>query len=53
MIPRADAPDAEDQGGIGPYLAVLAVALMIGIGLAIYVLGYRDQIVPILTQSPT
>jgi hypothetical protein len=32
---------------------VVAVALAIGLGLALYVAGYRDEIVAILTQSPT
>ena len=45
--------DSEESGGIGPYAAVLVVALVIGVGLAVYVLGYRDEIVAILTQSPT
>jgi hypothetical protein len=45
--------DAEEPGGTGPYLAILLVALAIGAGLALYVAGYRDEIVAILTQSPT
>ena len=46
-------PDRHDEGGIGPYVAVVAVALAIGLGLALYVAGYRDEILAILTQSPT
>ena len=53
MSAQADVSDTDDPGGIGPYLAILAVALVIGVGLAVYVLGYRDQIMAILTQSPT
>jgi hypothetical protein len=45
--------DREEDSGVAPYLAVIAVALVIGAGLAIYVFGYRDEIVAILTQSPT
>ena len=47
------ADDAEAPGATGPYLAILLVALAIGAGLALYVAGYRDEIVAILTQSPT
>jgi hypothetical protein len=43
----------DDQGGIWPYLAVLLVAGVIGVGLAVYVAGYRNEIMAILTQSPT
>jgi hypothetical protein len=43
----------DDQGGIRPYLAVLLVAAVIGIGLAVYIAGYRNEIMAILTQSPT
>ena len=43
----------EEPGGTGPYIAILLVALAIGAGLALYVAGYRDEIVAILTQSPT
>ena len=43
----------DDTGGIGPYLTIMLVALVIGLGLAIYVAGYRDEILAILTQSPT
>ena len=53
MSPPTDRGDPDEVGGIGPYLAVLAVALVIGLGLAVYVFGYRDEIVAILTQSPT
>lgn len=47
------APMSSDQGGIWPYLAVLLVAAIIGLGLAVYVAGYRTEIMAILTQSPT
>jgi hypothetical protein len=43
----------EDEGGIGPYLAIVVVAVVIGLGLAVYVVGYRDEIMAMLTQSPT
>ena len=42
-----------DEASIGPYLGVLLVALAIAIGLAVYVFSYRDEILAILTQSPT
>jgi hypothetical protein len=48
-----DRPEPDEAGGIGPYLGVLLAALVIGVGLAVYVLGYRDEILAILTQSPT
>ena len=47
------APVTNDSGGVWPYLAVLLVAAVIGIGLAVYVAGYRTEIMAILTQSPT
>lgn len=43
----------DDPGGVWPYLSVLLVAAVLGIGLAVYVAGYRDEIMAILTQSPT
>ena len=45
--------DPREEGGIGPYVGVLLVALVIALGLAVYVLTYRDEILAILTQSPT
>jgi hypothetical protein len=45
-------PEA-DEGGIKPYLAVVLVAVVIVAALAIYVAGSRDEIMAILTQSPT
>jgi hypothetical protein len=45
--------DGDDRGGIGPYVAILLTALVLGGGLALYIAGYRDEIVAILTQSPT
>jgi hypothetical protein len=45
--------DRAEAGGIGPYLAVVVVALVIAFAVAVYVAGYRDEIVAILTQSPT
>jgi hypothetical protein len=48
-----DPHDPDEAGGISPYLGVLLVALVVAVGLAIYVSGYRDEIVAILTQSPT
>ncbi len=53
MSPPPDPADRDQAGGFGPYLGVVAVALIIGVGLAVYVLGYRDEIMAILTQSPT
>jgi hypothetical protein len=47
------AEDADEAGGTGPYLAIVLVALAIGVGLAVYVAGYREEILAILTQSPT
>ncbi len=42
-----------EPGGPGPYLAVVLVALALGVGLAVYLIGYRDEILAILTQLPT
>jgi hypothetical protein len=44
---------SDEDGGIGTYLVVLLVAAIIWIGLGLYVAGYRDEIIAILTQSPT
>jgi FlaG/FlaF family flagellin (archaellin) len=43
----------EEDGGVGPYVAVLLVACVVILVLAVYVAGYRDEIIAILTQSPT
>jgi hypothetical protein len=43
----------DDPGGIRPYIGVVLVALVIGVALAFYVAGYRDEIMAILNQSPT
>jgi ABC-type phosphate transport system permease subunit len=43
----------DDPGGIQPYLSVVLVAVVIGVALAIYLAGYRDEIMAILNQSPT
>ena len=53
MSSPASPADQYQGDGVGPYLAVLLAALVIGAGLAVYVLGYRDEIMAILTQSPT
>ena len=53
MNDHVDSLDPDEAGGIRPYLAVLLVALTIGVGLGVYVLGYRHEILAILTQSPT
>jgi hypothetical protein len=45
--------NSRNDGGIAPYLAVILVALVLGAGLALYVAGYRAEIMAILTQSPT
>jgi len=45
--------DATSDGWLSPYLVVLAVALVIGIALLAYVAIYRDEIIAIVTQSPT
>ena len=46
-------PGSDEGGGIGPYLVVLLVAVVLVLALGVYVAGYRDEIVAILTQSPT
>ena len=53
MTPATEPADHGEDAGIGPYVALVVVALVIGVGLAIYVYGYRAEITAILTQSPT
>lgn len=53
MSGQDERQDDQSESGIGPYLAVIAVALVLGAGLAVYVAGYRTEIMAILTQSPT
>jgi hypothetical protein len=53
MSTPVEPDDREESGGFAPYVGVLLVALVIGIGLVLYVVGYRAEIVAILTQSPT
>lgn len=43
----------EEHGGLGPYLAIVAAATVVGVAVAMYVLGYREEILAILTQLPT
>jgi len=50
---QPDLRQDDEDGGIGPYLAVLLVAVVLVVGLAIYVAGFREEIIAILTQSPT
>jgi hypothetical protein len=51
---QAPEPAADDErGGIGPYLMVVVVAVIVAAALAVYVAAYRQEIVAILTQSPT
>ena len=50
---KTDLREDDEDGGIGPYLVVLLVAIILVAGLAIYVAGYREEIIAILTQSPT
>ena len=47
------APRDDDEGGIGPYVMVVVVAVVLMVALGLYVVGYRDEILAILTQSPT
>jgi uncharacterized protein HemX len=52
--PETPVPDSQDEpGGIGPYLLVVLVAVVLALALGVYVAGYRDEIIAILTQSPT
>jgi hypothetical protein len=53
MSSPIDPADSDERGGIGPYVAVIIVAVVVGVGLALYIAGYRDEIQAILTQSPT
>ena len=45
-------PHGHDSG-IRPYLTIILTAVVIGVGLAVYMVGYRAEILAILTQSPT
>ena len=49
--PLPEGPDERD--GIGPYLTMLLVAVLVALALGVYVAGYRAEIMAILTQSPT
>jgi hypothetical protein len=53
MSSPPDPADLDESGGIRPYVAVILVALVVGVGLALYLASYRDEILAILTQSPT
>ena len=48
-------PETASRGESGAhvYATVLAVALLIGLGLAVYIAIYRQEIIAIVTQSPT
>jgi len=50
---RTAGKGSSPDGGTWPYVAVIVVALVVGAGLALYVAGYRAEIMSILTQSPT
>ena len=51
---QGPAPEHSDEGGgIGPYLTVVLVAVVLAVALGVYVAGYRDEILAIVTQSPT
>ena len=41
------------ESALAPYLVVLAVGVVIGIAVLAYVALHRDEILAILTQSPT
>lgn len=41
------------NNGAWPYLTVVLVAVVISVGLVVYLAGYRSEIMAILTQSPT
>lgn len=43
----------DERGGIGPYVMTVLVAVVVVAALAVYVSAYRQEIVAILTQSPT
>lgn len=45
--------DEDDAGGARSYVMVVLIGLVIGAGLLLFVAGYRDEIVAILSQSPT
>ena len=45
--------DAGSDSWLSPYLVVVAVGLVIGIAVLAFVAVYREEIIAILTQSPT
>jgi hypothetical protein len=49
----SDRRSPDEDGGIGPYLTVLLLAVVVGLALLAYLVGYRDEIMAILTQLPT
>ncbi|MGE3268739.1 MAG: hypothetical protein AB7P40_08340 [Chloroflexota bacterium] len=44
---------AEDESSLRPYLAILAVAVVTGLGLLLFLAGHRQEIMAMLTQLPT
>jgi hypothetical protein len=52
-VTQHPAPHDDDEGGIKPYLTIVLVAVVLAVALGLYVAGYRDEILPSLTQSPT
>jgi hypothetical protein len=53
MSVQPDHAADDERGGIGPYLMTVLVAVVVVAALAVYVAAYRQEIVAILTQSPT
>ena len=50
---QSDTPARTDDGGLRVYALILAVAVVLGVGVLLYVAAYRQEIVAIVTQSPT
>ena len=53
MNGQTDLDEGQEDGGVRTYVAILIAALLVGLGLAVYVAGYRDEILAIIFQSPT
>lgn len=53
MSQRPTVPDTDEDGGIGPYVFVVLVALVLILMLGVYVVSYLDELRAIMVQHPT
>ena len=53
MSQRPTIPDVDEDGGIGPYVFVVLVAVVLMLMLGVYVFSYFDELRAIMIQHPT